>query len=272
MKDNISKFQLENKIAIVMGGCGLVGEEICNIFASAKAKVIIVDIDKKKGKLLENKIKKFNNNVVYKFFDINKKNNLELKFRKLIKTYKCPDVFVNCSYPMTKDWQLNTFQNITKKSMDDNILLHLGSYSWFAREIAELMFKNKVRGSIIQLGSIYGIKGQDLNVYDKTSMKESMTYSIIKGGIINLTRQMASYYGKKGIRINTLCPGGLVGPVQGKSLKQESNFIKNYSKKVPLGRLGTAEEVSCAALFLASEASSYITGTTLMIDGGWTSI
>ena len=272
MRNNTSKFQLNNKVAIVMGGCGLIGSEICNIFAQSKAKVVIVDIDKKKGKLLEKKLKKINNEVIYVYFNLNDKKNLELNFKKLIKSFKCPDIFVNCSYPMTKDWYLNTFDKITKKSMDENLILHLSSYSWFAREIAELMSKSKIKGSIIQLGSIYGVKAQDLNVYEKTSMKESMTYSIIKGGIVNLTRQMASYYGNKEIRINTLCPGGLLGPVQGKSSKQEINFIKNYSKKVPLGRLGTAEEVSCAALFLASEASSYITGTTLMIDGGWTSI
>ena len=272
MIDNTYKFKLDKKVALVMGGCGLIGEEICNIFARSNAKVIIVDVDRKKGRLLEKKINIFNKNCKYLYFNINDEKNLEKKFRQLIRPFKCPDIFVNCSYPMTKDWYLNTFKNVSKKSMDKNISLHLGSYSWFAREIAELMQKFKIRGSIIQLGSIYGVKGQDLNVYKNTSMKESMTYSIIKGGIINLTRQMASYYGKKGVRINSLCPGGIKGPVQGKSQKQEKIFIKNYSKKVPLGRLGTAEEVSCAALFLASDASSYVTGTTLMIDGGWTSV
>jgi NAD(P)-dependent dehydrogenase (short-subunit alcohol dehydrogenase family) len=156
--------------------------------------------------------------------------------------------------------------------MDKNILMHLNSYAWFARLIAEKMKKDKIKGSIIQLGSIYGLLGQDLSIYKNTTMNENMTYSIIKGGITNLTKQMASYYGKSGIRINTLCPGGLLGHVQGSSQLQEKSFIKNYSKKVPIGRLGLPTEIAFPALFLASEASSYITGTTLIVDGGWTSI
>ena len=83
---------------------------------------------------------------------------------------------------------------------------------------------------------------------------------------------MASYYGKYNIRVNTLCPGGISGHVAGKNTKQDKNFIKNYSNKVPLKRLGKANEVALAALFLASEASSYITGTTLIVDGGITAI
>jgi NAD(P)-dependent dehydrogenase (short-subunit alcohol dehydrogenase family) len=126
-------------------------------------------------------------------------------------------------------------------------------------------------GSILQLGSIYGIVGQDLTVYEGTEMQENMTYAAIKGGITGLTRLMASYYGQYNIRINTLCPGGLKGH-NSKSNTQNPVFIKQYSKKNPLKRLGHPEEVASTALFLASEASSYITGATIMVDGGWTAI
>ena len=97
-------------------------------------------------------------------------------------------------------------------------------------------------------------------------MQENMTYSIIKGGIVNLTKQMASYYGKTGIRVNALCPGGVIDEGQNKK------FVENYTKKVPLKRLAQPEEIANAALFLASDASSYITGISLLVDGGWTSI
>ena len=103
-------------------------------------------------------------------------------------------------------------------------------------------------------------------------MKENMPYSIIKGGIINFTRQMASYYGRNNIRINTICPGGIKGLVKGVRNNQEKNFIKNYSNKVPLGRLANANEIAYPVLFLASDCSSYITGITLMVDGGWSII
>ena len=99
-----------------------------------------------------------------------------------------------------------------------------------------------------------------------------MTYSAIKGGITNLTRQMASYYGQFNIRINTLVPGGLEGHIANSENKQSLTFIEQYSNKAPLKRLGLANEVASTALFLSSDASSYITGATIMVDGGWSII
>ena len=134
--------------------------------------------------------------------------------------------------------------------------------------IANLMVKKNKPGTIIQLGSIYGIVGQDINIYKNTNMAENMTYSIIKGGILSLTRQMASYYGKFNIRINSVCPGGVFN----KKYPQNKIFIKNYRNRVPLKRLAENKEIASSIIFLSSEASSYITGTALMVDGGWTCI
>ena len=103
-------------------------------------------------------------------------------------------------------------------------------------------------------------------------MRENMNYSVIKGGITNFSRQLASYYGKDGIRVNAICPGGISGHVKGSSKKQNIKFIKNYSMNCPLSRLGTAQEVAFSVLFLSSDASSYIPGTSFMVDGGWSAI
>ena len=134
------------------------------------------------------------------------------------------------------------------------------------------MVKTKVQGSIINLGSIYGVVAQNLNNYQKTKMKESITYAIVKGGIIHLTKQMASYYGKYNIRVNCISPGGLKGPVVGLSKSQDKKFLKQYSNNVPMRRIGEAYEICGATIFLASKASSYITGINLLIDGGYTAI
>ena len=110
-------------------------------------------------------------------------------------------------------------------------------------------------------------------MYENTNMSDSMIYAAAKGGITNLTRLMASYYGHFNIRVNTLCPGGLGGsPVAGKISPQDPIFVEQYSNKTPLKRMGRAEEAASAALFLASDAASYIIGTTLMVDGGWTAV
>ena len=98
-----------------------------------------------------------------------------------------------------------------------------------------------------------------------------MTYSIMKGGILSFTKQMASYYSKKGIRINNVCPGGVIDKSKIKSKKYKT-FIKNYSSRCPAGRLAEPSEIATSIVFLSSDDSSYITGTSLVVDGGWTAI
>ena len=272
MSNYLHKFRLDKKSAYVIGGLGLIGKEISKAYAMAGAKVIILDVKKKEGILFEKKMQNLGYKLKYIYFDCSKTKNLEKNFLKILRNCGKPNIFTNCSYPRTKDWSKNSFDKITYNSLRKNIDIHLNSYIWLAKLVAERMVKNKDSGSIIQLSSIYGLVGQDTNIYKNTKMKENLSYSVIKGGIINLTRQMASYYGKFNIRVNSICPGAIKGHVAGLQLKQDSNFIKQYSKTTPLKRMGNAEEVASVALFLASDAASYITGSTILVDGGKTAI
>jgi NAD(P)-dependent dehydrogenase (short-subunit alcohol dehydrogenase family) len=119
--------------------------------------------------------------------------------------------------------------------------------------------------SIINVSSIYGVVAPDFEIYSGTDMTSAAPYSAIKAGIINFSRYAASYYGKYGIRVNSICPGGVFD-------NQNKIFIENYSKRTPLGRLAKTAEIAAPILFLASDAASYITGATVMVDGGWTCI
>ncbi len=266
MIDYLQKFRLNGKTAFVVGGLGLIGREVSIAFASAGAKTIVLDVESENGKLFEKEINKKGYNVNFKSFDCTDMKQLDNNFSALLNENGCPDIFVNCSYPRTKDWGKSSFRDITLESYRENVDIHMNSYTWLARLAAEAMMKNGNGGIIIQLGSIYGIVGQNLVVYEGTDMCENMSYASIKGGITNLTRQMASYYGKHNIRVNTLCPGGI------KDDDQDPVFVKNYCKKTPLKRMGNPEEIATVALFLASDAASYITGATIMVDGGWTAI
>ena len=258
----LNKLKLTNKKIYILGGYGLIGKQIVRDIYSIGGKIIILDI-------IKHKIKE---NVKYEKFDCSNLKNLEKNFKRIIKKQGCPDVFINCSYPRTKDWNQCSFNKITLKRMSKNIEIHMISYAWLAKLAAEAMVKNKVKGNIVSLNSIYGILGQDMNTFEKTSMEENMPYTIIKGGLINLTRQMASYYGRFGIRVNSVCSGGLKGHVAGHSDAQEKQFIINYEKKVPLKRLGNPEEIANVIAFIVSDASSYITGSNIVVDGGWTII
>ena len=272
MIDYNNKFSIKNKTAFVIGGLGLIGKEVSKAFSVAGAKTIILDKKNQEGELFNDKMNSNGYNTKFNTFDCSDIKNIESNFSLLIDKYDCPDIFINCSYPSTKDWPDTSFKDINLDSFRKNIDIHMNSYSWLARLVAECMVDKGKKGSIIQIGSIYGVVGQELNIYEGTSMKECMAYATIKGGITNLSRQMASYYGKYGIRVNTLCPGGLVGHVAGSSDSQDQTFVENYSNKVPLKRLGKSEEIASTALFLASEAASYISGATIMVDGGWTAI
>ena len=253
-------FKLKNKKIFVLGGSGLLGSEICRVLSKQGAKVINLDLKKKKK--LKNKEKYFK-------IDLSKFNLIEKELKKLFKKYGTPHCFVNCSYPADDNWKNSSFKDVTEKNIQQNVSLHLNSYIWVARIFAEQMRKKKIKGSIVQFGSLYGVVGQSTNIYRGTKMKENMIYSAIKGGIISNTRQMSTHYGRFGIRVNTICPGGVKGHVKNLNNKQPKKFLQNFQNRVPLKRLAKKEEISPAVAFLASDASSYITGITLMIDGGW---
>jgi len=258
-------YNLENKTSFVIGGLGLIGLECSIALASLGSKVVIIDNNKK-----ENSIKKINkkyrNNIFIENINVSDLKNFKKNYSKLTKKYKIPHIFLNSSYPRTTDWGKNSFNKINLETFEKNISIHLNSFSWIAKIVADSMKKNKA-GSIIQLGSIYGFIGQDTNLYKDLNSSENMTYSIIKGGVINLTRQMASFYGKYNIRINTISPGAIKN-INPKDLTNNKIFVNRYVKKTPLNRIGKASDVASSVIFLSSDAASYITGQNLIVDGG----
>ena len=270
IKNYLDKFSLKGKKAYIIGGCGLIGSEISEALLSASAEVYIFDNNKKKGNFFRKKFINRKYNFIY--FDLKNLNQADKKMKNFIKKYGCPDIFINCSYPASKDWKSSSFKENKLHILRKNIDMHLNSHTWLSFQICEAMKKKKIAGSVIMLGSIYGLVGQNMSIYKNTKISENMNYSIIKGGIINFSRQLASYYGNHNIRVNSICPGGIIGHAKGLSNKQDKNFLRNYKKNCPLKRLGTSEEVASSTLFLASDASSYITGTTFIVDGGWTAI
>ena len=265
MINYLDRFRLDDKVAYVVGGLGLIGAEVTIALASVGAKTIILDVDDSKGKSFGNKLTKKGLIVKYQHFDVTDLESAEDKIEAFNSKHNGLDIWVNCSYPRTEDWGKNNFTEVTLESMRKNIDFHLNSFIWLTRLAAFSMKKKHSCGSIINLSSIYGVVGHDFTIYEGTEMKGGMTYSAIKGGINNFTRNAAAYFGEHDIRINTICPGGIFD-------NQNPKFVKNYSRKTPLKRMGTPEEIASVVLFLASEAASYITGATIMVDGGWTAI
>ena len=260
-----NKFSLKGKKAIILGGAGLIGSQVTLAFAQLGADVLILDINKEKGNSYKNDLQNKGYSVDFNSLDLTDVNKLEKNFSEILTFFKKVDVFVNCSYPRPLLNEPKSFEKINYNYFRNLVDVHMNSFAWLAKMTADKMILQKSMGSIIQMGSIYGVVGQNLSIYEGTNMPENMPYSAVKGGITNLTRQMASYYGKYNIRVNTISPGGIFD-------NQNKVFVENYSKQVPLKRMGNPEEIAAAVIFLASDASSYVTGQNLIVDGGWTSI
>ena len=244
--------KLHNKVIVVTGGSGLIGSAILAHARAEGAIAINAEIN-----VLTDLEKQIVN------CDITNEQSVKQAIDQVLSKFTTIDGWVNCAYPRTSDWG-NAFENITEQSWKKNVDMQLNSVFTCCQLISAVMKKQK-KGSIVNLASIYGIVGPDFGVYEGTGMTMPAAYAAIKGGIVNFTRYMASYFGPDGIRVNCVSPGGIFD-------QQAERFVKQYEQKVPLRRMGTSVDIAPAVSFLLSDEASYITGHNLMIDGGWTSI
>jgi len=249
-------FSCTGKLAIVTGGCGLLGKEIVRGLHEFGATVYIADICVDEAdKLTKDK------NIHYIHFDITLESSVNYCLDKILLAHDKVDILVNSAYPKMEDWGTK-FEQIPYNSWKSNVNDHLGGYFLCCQKVAEHM-KKRHGGSIINLSSIYGVVAPDFFIYEGTDMTMPAAYSAIKGGIIAFTKYLASYYANSNVRANVISPGGIYN-------NQSPSFVKKYSLRTPLGRMGTPNDIVGAAIFLASDASSYITGHNLIVDGGWT--
>ena len=243
------------KLVFLIGGSGLIGKEILKVLEKNNFRVINFDI------------KKYGKNFSY--FDCSKVTEIDQTFNSFFSKFGIPGVLINCSYPITKNWLKNDFKNLNIQNIKSNIDSHLLSYTLIANKYAKKLSSKTKNGKIILFSSIYGFLAQNPNNYVGTQMRENITYSIIKAGIINLMKQMAAHYGKKKIEINSISPGAVAGHVKGSKKRQNLKFISKYSNHTPLKRLAKPIEIANLVKFLSSDECSYITGQNIVIDGGY---
>ncbi len=243
---------LKNKIIVVTGGNGLLGSSILEFVKNSGAIGINAELngpdDLENGSVL---------------CDVTNSESVCIALKKVQSKYGRIDGFVNNAYPRTSDWGLK-FEEIPISSWKNNVDIQLNSVFICTQIILEIM-KEQRAGSIVNMASIYGMVGPSFDIYDNTGLTMPAAYSAIKGGVVNFTRYLASYYGEYNIRVNCVSPGGIFD-------NQNPIFVSNYSKRVPLKRMGAPTDISPTVGFLLSDYSKYITGQNIVVDGGWTSI
>jgi NAD(P)-dependent dehydrogenase (short-subunit alcohol dehydrogenase family) len=243
---------LKDKIIIVTGGNGLLGRQMVTDINNKGGIGICADInvetDLASGTL---------------YCDITSLEGIKQAIGGVINHFGRIDGLVNNAYPRTKDWGVD-FEELTEESLYKNVNWQMNSYILFCQQVIKHM-KSNGGGTIVNIASIYGVVGNDFGIYEGTNINPPAAYSAIKGGLINFTRFLASKYGKEGIRVNTVSPGGIFD-------HQPEQFVKAYEKKVPMKRMGNPDDIAPAVSFLLSDQAKYITGQNLVIDGGWTAI
>ena len=249
-------FSLFGKTAYVTGGNGLIGRAITVALAEAGAAVLSLDLsghDETDSKIHQ---------VSFNAADMA---DLEGRLAALEEENGAADIWVNAAYPKTPAFGRNQQAQLDAADWCANVDLQMNACCLLSAKVAERM-ASRGAGSLINLASIYGLRGPDLRVYDGLEMPLSPpVYSAIKGGLINYGRYLAAWYGPKGVRVNTICPGGI-------EAAQPENFIRQYAGRTPLGRMGNPDDVAGPVVFLASDAAAYVNGVALPVDGGWTAV
>lgn len=256
-------FDLKNKTIIITGGAGLLGCAFSRECARCDASVVVADIDEKRGKDLVKQIKKEtkNKNIMFQCCDITNTNDISGLIEKTLNKFGKIDALVNNAYPRNKNYG-RKFEEVSFEDFCENVNMHLGGYFLITKEISRVMMKQNY-GNIVNIASIYGFSAPRFEIYEGTDMTMPVEYAAIKGGIINLTKYLASYLGKWNIRVNVISPGGVFD-------NQPESFVKKYSEKVVLGkRMANPDDVVGVLTFLLSNSSKYITGQNIVVDGGW---
>ena len=275
MRDEL--FDVTDKICIVTGGLGQIGQNFTKALYERGAKVAVFTAhptpERVERIFPSDQYQKERFKAIK--VDINKKDTIEAALDELQELWKeVPDVLVNWAgidtQPSAPPEVSGPFEKFPEEVFREVVDVNLVGTFLMTQAVGARMAEAGKGGSIINIGSIYGMVSpvQDIYAYkeEQTGVPfiKPVAYSAAKSGIYNLTRYCATYWGKKGIRVNTLTPAGVWRDTQ------DEVFIQNFTSRIPMGRMSREDEYNGAVIFLASRASSFMTGANLVIDGGWT--
>lgn len=277
--DNIfKKFDLSGKVAIVTGGPGLLGQEFCRTLAEAGSSVVVADINSNGVNKVATELIKAGFHAMGVATDITQPESVQNLVTETLDNFGRLDILVN-SAALDPKFDPEALADMARRGAVSGAFEDYPLESWKAALEVNLtgmflccqaavkpMLAQGKKGSIINICSTYGLAGPDQRIYQRQGKQAAFKpvyYSVTKAGVLGLTRYLSTYYAGTEIRVNALTPGGVFN-------NHDATFLKAYSSRTVLGRMANKDEMNGALLFLASDASSYMTGSNLVVDGGWT--
>lgn len=262
-------FSLDGKNVVLFGGNGLLGKQFATTLLAFGAKVISCDITEAAEKIADK-------NIEYRVFDAGNEQELLAHRDQIVAEYATVDVLINSVTAKYNDFYL-PFDEVSVEGWEVGLKGNLTVPFMTCKAFIPVMVKQN-KGSIINISSVYGVVGNDQSIYEGSNLHEIYVkdspnitqiyshgvYNAAKAGLNNFGKYLAAYYGKNNIRVNTISPGGVA------YAKENDTFLKKYGAKTPLGRKANPDEMNGTMILLASDASSYITGQNILVDGGFT--
>lgn len=255
----IDLFRLGGRVALVTGGAGIYGVHITSALAEAGARVVIGSRNIERGRELAERLTGLGLEVVAAQLDLGSKDSIQGLRDWIVARFGRLDILFNNAVARSGGDMSTTTEEEWEETMKVNSTGLFLSCKIFGEQMVE-----QRSGVIVNIASIYGLVGPQFEIYENAGFTNPANYAFSKGGMINFTRYLASYYGRYGIRVNAISPGGF------QTADQSEEFVRRYAAKTLLGRMASDDDIKGAAVFLSSDASSYITGQNLIVDGGWT--
>ncbi len=254
-------YGLDGKVAVVSGGAGIIGAKLCEILAQGGADVVMVDIDAELAQTESKRIaEQTGRQVVAKTTDITDEGSVRKLGDEIYGQFGRCDILVNSAqykggafYTSLAEYPLESWNKVLAVNLTGPFLM--------CRELGSRMY-NADGGVIVNVSSAYGLVSADPRVYGQSGINSPISYAASKSALINMTRYIAVHWRPK-VRANVIAPGGVESG-------QDSEFVKNYCDRTPLGRMAKRDEYQGTILFMCSDASAYMTGAVVTVDGGWT--